>query len=273
MQKKKMMVIVGIVIALLVIAGVASGVYMMTRKPEQKEEEVKTEQPEKRRRRANQFDTIPLEDRPYVYVKPLASGHDISILISGIKKTASKVEYELEYQTGEQIQAAFGEVDITGSSVSKEVLMGTRSAGGATTYHENVKGGTIVTRFSGDDAYAFKSDWNFIVNSSRAKVVTTKDKKFELDSAEVAKQRLIVVTNSPGYMSELPGTPVSPIYVVATPGTMTGTGKISITPTETVAGAEIAVWDGSSWTAVDAEVVGEVVTATVDLSEAYVVVK
>lgn len=272
MQKKKMMVIGGIVAALLVVAGLAGGVYMMTRKPEQKEE-VKTEQPEKRRRRADQFDNIPLEERPYVYVKPLASGHDISIMISGIKKAATKVEYELEYQTGEQIQAAFGEVDITGSSVSKEVLMGTRSAGGATTYHENVKGGTIVTRFSGTNDYAFKSDWNYIVNSTRAKIAASKDEKFELDSAEVAKQRLIVITNSPGYTSELPGTPASPIYVVSTPGTMTGKGKVSITPTETVADAKIAIWDGTSWTAADSEVVDGVVTATIDLGEAYVVVK
>lgn len=267
------MMIIGIVVALLVLAGIAGGIYMMTRSQHETQETVQTEEKPKRRTRTEQYDTISLEKRPYIEIKPQATGRDVTIVFHNLKESADTVDYELEYQAGELLQAAFGTIEIDSLPINKDILLGSRSAGGATTYHENVKGGTLVTRFKGDEAYAFKSDWNFIVNSARQTTISSKDEKFSLKGTDIGKLRLAVITNSPGYPGALPGTAISALYALSAPTAVSGEATATITLTAAAPNAKVAVWDGKAWETVDAQVDGTTATAEVSLGQLFVAVQ
>lgn len=267
------MMSIGIVVALLVLAGIGGGIYMMSRPTEEVKEEVQAEEKPKRRTRTEQYDNITIDKRPYIAVSPDASGRNVTITFYNMKERATSVDYELEYQAGELLQAAFGTIEIDNLPINKEILLGSRSAGGATTYHEDVKGGTLVTRFKGGEQYAFKSDWNFINNSKRLTTLRSKDEKFELKGPDIAKLRLVIITNSPGYPEKLPGAPVSALYAVSAPTALSGEATATITLSEETPDAKIAVWDGKTWETVATEVDSTTATAEVSLGQLFVAVK
>jgi hypothetical protein len=271
MLKKNPMMIAGIVITLLVVVTAGVGAYMFTKSKTAPAQETKVE--EKKKKRVDQFNTLVVSERPYVLVKPLASGRDVQLAFNEIKKPAETVEYELEYQAGELLQGAFGELPLSPLPATKDILLGSRSAGGATTYHENVQGGSLVTRFSGTNTYAHKNDWRFIDNKAREKALGSKDAKFQIESAELAKQRFVIISTTPGYPGELPGTPVSEIYALSTPGTLSGAANVTIRANEDLTEAQLAIWNGSSWETVDGAIDGKTITATATLNTLYTVVK
>jgi len=217
--------------------------------------------------------TIPVEERPYLAIKPLADGHNLEISAYTLPKAAKTMEYELEYQAGTLLQGAFGEVNLASLPTTNKILLGSCSAGGACTFHEDVKGGSLLTRYvDGQDPYALKSDWKYIDNKTKATAFDSKDAKFQIESKDLANQRYLVIFNTPGYPKDAPGTVVSEIYSFETSGQLTGKANLTIRATEEGA-LKIAAWNGSKWTTFDSKVDGKMVTATVDLAQLYVVIK
>jgi hypothetical protein len=269
-QKKRMMIVAG-VIALFVIAAIGVAAFVVTRKKEAPAEAAPVE--EKRKKKTDQINTIPVTERPFIELKPTGTGKNILLSINELKKPAESVEYELEYQAGELLQGAFGTLELGSLPATKDILFGSCSAGGACTYHQNVQGGTLVTRFSGTNSYALKSDWRYIENRAREKAISSKDAKFQIESAEIGKQGVLVVFNTPGFPDTPPGTVISEVYSLTTGGTLKGSAKVSIRANEEAEGAKIAVWNGSSWKTVDATAEGKQFSATVDLGSVYTVVK
>lgn len=267
MQQKKPLIIVAVVLGLIVVIG--GGIWAATRFIKDS-----TAPPvaEEKRRRAEPVNVIPVADRPYLQIVPKADGRNLELVVVSLNKPATEAEYELEYQSGSQLQGAFGLLDLAQLPSSFTILLGSCSAGGACTFHEDVQGGTLVTRFSGPENYALKSDWRYIDNAAKHTGISSKDAKFQLESSALAAVRYVVVFNTAGYPAGLPGTPVSDPYSLTASSALSGNGKLAIRANEdgpfTVYG-----WDGDEWHAFPTESDGKMAMADVSLMELYIVVK
>lgn len=225
---------------------------------------------------AEQVNVIPVSERPYVQISPQADGRNIILIVKDLKSPAETVEYELEYQSGTLLQGAFGFIDLASVPAQEQVLLGSCSAGGKCSYHEDVQGGKLLLRFlQGEDKYVLRSDWRYLENSEDEAQVSSKDAKFQLESDELSDQAYIVVYNSPGYPEGLEGTVVSEVYSLATSSTLDGEGELSIRSSAEGENLTLVImgWDGTEWQEFDTEIQDKTASATVDLMELYVVVQ
>ncbi|HEX7017439.1 MAG TPA: hypothetical protein VF209_00835 [Patescibacteria group bacterium] len=265
-MKKQQLIIAGVVVALLLIVG--GGFAFMKMSGDKPAEQT---QDEKKKKVSQPVNVIPVEERPYLRIVPV-DGRNLDLVAEVIKKPADLLEYELEYQAGTLLQGAFGELELDSLPATTRILLGSCSAGGACTYHEDVKGGSLVTRYAGENEYALKQEWRYLENTARDTGVSSKDAKFQLEAPGLAQQRVIIVFNSPGYPEGLTGTPVSDPYSLETMGTLSGEGELTMRANEE-GDLTIMGWDGSTWNEFETTVDGKEAKATVDLMKLYVVVK
>lgn len=265
LTKKHWLIVAGLVLAAVLVGGL---VFAFTREGEV--EEV-TQEPA-RRRISEPTNIIPVEERPFVTIATDANGRNLILSFLEIKKSADAVEYELEYQAGTLLQGAFGQVELDTVPATTNIRLGSCSAGGACTYHEDVRGGSLTLRFSGPENYALKQDWRFFDNQGREEQVASKDAKFQLESSVISRIRYLIVYNSPGYPGELDGELVSDIYSLTASSPLSGTGELVMRATQE---GELTIlgFDGSDWIEFETEVDGKTATAEVDLLEAYLVVR
>lgn len=263
-MKKKLIIGVG---ALIVIAVVAVGLFAL-QKPK---DSAKTDAPQKKRL-SEPVNVIPREERPSLYIAPTADGHYITIGLIALNKDASFAEYEVEYQTGSLLQGAQGSLELSLPSTDT-LLLGSRSAGGSTTYHENVTGGKLLARFEGTENYAVKTDWKYIENKEKETAHASVDAKFQIDSKGLGSQKLIIIGDASGVPAEYPGTLVSEPYFLqtASPLDPKATANLSIRA-EQEGELTIVGWDGSKWIPFETTSDGKLATAEVDLLNLYVVV-
>jgi hypothetical protein len=216
---------------------------------------------------------IPVSERPVVQIAPVADGRNIQLIIKALKKEATTAEYELEYQAGTLLQGIFGSIELDAFPASITELLGSCSAGGKCSYHEDVKGGSLLLRLSGgSESYAVKQDWKYIDNKAGETAFASKDAKFQLDSDALAKQKYLVIYNSPGYPEGLEGTVVSDPYSLAVSSNLSGTGVLTMRANED-GDIKIMGWDGKEWHDFAGTTEEKMVSATVDLMELYVLVK
>lgn len=267
MSRKTQIIIAGVVVAVLVLGGGLVAWKMWGKKPA---ENAPTEQ--KKRKVSEPVNVIPVAERPYVQIAPLADGRNLVLVIKNLNKPATEVEYELEYQAGSLLQGAFDSIKLDTVPAQKQVLLGSCSAGGACSYHTDVKGGSLLLKFAGQENYAVKSDWRYIDNKAKETAIGSKDAKFQLEADSLGTQRYVVVYNTPGYPAGLKGTPVSDPYSLAASSTLSGKGSLTMRANEEGSLA-IMGWDGSAWQEFTGTVDGKSITAEVPLLELYVVVK
>ncbi len=267
-MNKKLIPLIGIAIVILAIV-IGGGVLALSQQNNKPDENI-VEEPKKKRARARE-NVIELSQRPYVLVSPQGN-HNVIIEIKSVNKDAQSVEYELEYQAGSLLQGAFGNIELNNLPVSEDILLGSCSAGGACTYHQEVKGGSLLFEFQGDENYVLKQDWKYIENTARESAHSSRDAKFQIDSPALEKQALIIIYNTPGYPAGLEGKPVSEPYVLQTAGNLTGKGKLTMRASEE---GELVImgYDGAKWQEFDTTVEGKTATAEVELLESYIVVK
>lgn len=219
------------------------------------------------------MNVIPVAERPYLTLLPSADGHYITIGIENLKKEAGEMSYEIEYQTGSMLQGFQGLLSLDKMPSSEKKLFGSQSAGGAITYHEDIKGGSLLTRYTeGSEPYALKSDWKYIENTKRETAFSSKDAKFQIDGKTLAQQRYLIIFNTPGYPEGIPGEIASEVYSLTSSGSLAGEADLTIRANEE-GELKIAAWDGEDWITYEGEVDSKMITATVDLAELYVVVK
>lgn len=254
--------IVGLVV--LLIAGVA--VVTKFGKPDNSSEPASTKKvaPE-------QVNTIPVAERPFITIHPESDGRNLTLTVVSLKKTATETEYELEYQAGSLLQGAFGKLSLAELPSSVKILLGSCSAGGACTYHTDIIGGTLLTRYSAETKYALKSEWRYFDNKTKSPDVASKDAKFQLTSPELAKQRYSIVFNTPGYPDGLEGTLASEIFSLETTSVIKGKADLTIRANQEGA-THVAVWDGVEWSYVQGTVDGKTITAEVPLAMLYLAV-
>lgn len=266
---KQQKVIAAVMLVVLILVG--GGVFAFTRQSKPTGEQ--TQQTTQKKKVSEPVNQIAVSERPYVQIIPQADGRNLELQVNTTPKPAESAEYELEYQAGTLLQGAFGLIELESLPGSAKILLGSCSAGGACTYHTDVKGGTLVLKFSGPENYALKQDWRYFDNwGNKETQFASKDAKFQLDSKDLAKQRFIVVYNSPGYPEGVTGTVVSEPYSLT--GSTALTGKAELTMRANEEGAlKIMGYNGSTWKAFETTVDGKTATATVDLMELYLVVK
>jgi hypothetical protein len=261
----KRIYLIGGVVAVLVIAG---SVFAFTRFFGQQAGSTPEETTNKRRIEA--LNEIPIEDRPYVTIKPEGS-RNLTLTLETLNKPADSAEYELEYQAGSLLQGAFGQLELSPLPSQTDVLLGSCSAGGACTYHEDVRGGSLLLRFDGAERYALKQDWKYIQEKGTTEV-SSKDAKFQLEATSLAAANAIIVYNTPGFPEGLVGTPVSDPYSLQASSALTGSGDLTMRANEE---GELTImgWDGASWQEFATTTDGKTATAEVELMELYIVVK
>lgn len=230
-----------------------------------------SEAPQKRRV-SEPVNVLPVAERPYVVLAPQADGRNIVLHIESLKKPAESAEYEIEYQAGSILQGAFGAIQLGTLPSETKVLLGSCSAGGACTYHQDVKGGTVLLRFSGESNYALKSEWRYFENKAKETSLASKDAKFQLASDELKKVPYAIVYNSPGFPGELPGTLVSDPYSLSIVGTITGQVEITMRATEE-GQLEIVGWDGQKWQSFPTTTDGKTAAAKAPVLSMYAVIK
>ena len=226
----------------------------------------------KKRRIEEPTNVIAVAERPYIQIIPHSDGYNLSLRINEIKKDATSVEYELEYQAGSLLQGAFGQLSFDSLPATKKILLGSCSAGGACTYHKDIRGGTLLTRFNGPESYALKSRWKYIDNINGETAFSSQDAKFQLESTDLKKQRFLVIFNTAGYPDGLKGTVVSEIYSLTSSSSLAGKAELTIRAEEE-GGLTIMGYDGAKWHEFKTTIGGKMATAAVELMELYLIIK
>ncbi len=269
MSKK---LIVPIVVVLLVLGGGIFGVIQI-----QKWLKPSSDKTTQKNKVAEEVNVIPLADRPYVQIAPLADGHNVILIVKSLGKTAQNAEYELEYQSGTLLQGAFGSIELGTIPAQEQVLLGSCSAGGKCSYHEDVQGGKLLLRFMDKDSkYVLRTDWRYRSNVNLEPQMGSKDAKFKITGDALASQKYLVVYNSPGYPEGLTGEVVSDVYSLAVSGTLKGTGDVSVRVPTALDTDKLALmgYTGSEWKKLPSVVTDKtVIGANVELMELYTVVK
>lgn len=216
---------------------------------------------------------IAVSERPYLRLEPTSDGHNIVITVAEVKKTASQLDYEMEYQTGSMLQGFGGLIKLDKLPVSDKKLFGSQSAGGAITYHEDIKGGNLLAQFTGGESYAVKSAWRYFENSIKASEFSSQDTKFVINNQDLSKYSYIVIYNSPGYPEGLKGDLLSDLYVVTAEKslkTISSDFEVSIRASEE---GQMMGYDGSKWQKMDSTYSEGLVKASGPAMDVYAVVK
>ncbi len=263
-MKNKKLIIIGLALVLLigVVFAVIKRRNRLTETPEADRQRTRITEP---------INVIDVAERPYMMIEPAADGHHVVIKIISLKIPADEMEYELEYQSGTLVQGAFGSMSIDQLPMAEEIMLGSCSAGGACSFHEDVKGGSLLMRFIGEEKYVLKSDWRYLENVDRDTTISSRDVKFQLESKTLANHRYLVVMNSPGAPEGLEAQLKSEIYALASASTLTGEGSLTIRAAEENENLAIYGYDGTEWTKFESTIDGKEVTATVELMQTYVV--
>lgn len=268
MKKKPMFVAAAAVVILLLIIGGIFIVSKVMKKPAPAT--TKTQ----KKKITDPVNIIDQAERPFIEIKPLDE-HNIAVAVNQVKKEATSMDFELEYQTDTSLEGLTGNLDLASlPSATKPILLGTCSAGGACRYHTGVQGGNILTKFSGGAAtYALKQDWKYIDNAKKGTEFSSQDAFFQITSKDLASERFLVIFNTPGYPGTPKGTVISEAYALSATSSLSGKATLSMRAKDDAAGAVIMGWDGQNWKEFAGKVDGKSVTAEVDLLPVYVVVK
>lgn len=228
------------------------------------------------------FNTIDIKDRPYVTLAPTVGGkhplgREVTFNLSANALKSQSVEYELEYQAGSLLQAAFGQIDLTKDRppLSQNLLLGSCSAGGKCAYHENVTGGTLTLRFKGGSQnFTLKGEWNLQKNADRAGQFSSRDAKFQIDFSKIGLpiSAIVIVAQTFGLPRELDGQILAGPYGIFTNDQkFSGSAKLTLHLNETTTSANLLGWDGKSWKKYPSDIKDKTLTSTVDRLTTFVV--
>lgn len=263
--KKKLLIILPIVILIII------GALFLFNKNKSSEEVAESTSTKKKIQ--SPVNVISVAERPYLRLEPSADGHYITIIIEEVKKPASELDYEMEYQTGSMLQGFGGLIKLDKLPTSEKKLFGSQSAGGAITYHEDIKGGNLLAQFTGTENYAVKSAWRYFTNSDKATTFSSQDTKFSISNQGLSKYSYVLIYNSPGYPGEIEGELLSDPYTIAAEKSLkvlSSNFEISIRSSED---GQIMGYDGSKWQKMDSTYESGIVKASGPIMDVYLLIK
>lgn len=263
--EQKKLIIGGVIAAIVVVGGIFG--YSMSKN----DKPVDTKSQKKRISLPD--NVIDVSQRPFVTLTPVDT-YNITMTVEETKDKPTDVDYHFEYQSGTLLQALDNTLALTSIPASTKLFLGSCSAGGACTYHKDVKGGTLRLVFQGgDQPYAVKSNWRFIDNTTaKEKSMASQDAKFQVTGDGLAKTGLVIIYNAPGFPGKPMGAVNSEVYVLSSATEIAGDLTVSIRANEEGA-LKLLGWDGKSWVELKGTVDGKTVTTKTKAMKAFVVVK
>ncbi len=269
--KNNTLVLIVIAISVLLLGVLGGGYYAYTALFSTPEEPV-TDDRQRRRRIVAPVNEIPVGERPYVSIEPLPASRELAIVVHALNKPADVGEYEIEYQSGSQIQGAVGSLDIGETPSRTEILLGSCSAGGACTYHEDVSGGSLKLSFSGAEEYALKQDWNYIENTANSNSFSSRDDSFSITGEALTNISHAIIYQSPGLPESLDGELVTEAFAVRYDSEPLGEELLVAFEAASEA-STIYGWDGETWQPFEVTMQNGAATASVPALELYVATK
>lgn len=202
--------------------------------------------------------TIPVEERPFITLAPDATGRSLAFSVTGAPQEG-ELEYELVYNAADKQEGVFGRIDLAQDKqpVTKDLLLGSKSAGGKVTYHEGVTGGALTVTY-GD--IRLKEQFNFLHFDPADPTVTSSDVRFAatLPKTALKPDGVVVVMKTFGLPADLPGKLVAGPYAYLTAAPVKGNVQVELKlPAGDHANAAIYVHDGQKWTELKTSLQGE----------------
>lgn len=262
MKLTKNQKLIGISLALLLLIG--GGVFAFTRKPEAEIVAPPSKKPKKA------VNLIPLEERPYVSIQPLQARNMLEVTIHDLKKAAKSVEIILEYDRNKGVlDAVLNSFSLDKTPLVEQMFLGSKSAGGATTYHDDVIGGTVTLDFSDED-YALEVPWRYDDTKTSYDALSTTDGKFQIAFDKPLKTQKVLVMQSPGLPVEAKGKVLSGPYFIGIVGDLPeGTAEVKLRLSEESSGATIYGFDNGEWVKYETSTDGKTATAKGKLVSTY----
>ncbi len=221
---------------------------------------------------------IPVKERPFVTITPRADGREVSLSVGKLDQ-AKSVDYELEYQAGTLLQGAFCKIDFTTEQppVVRKILLGSCSAGGKCSYHENVNGGTLLLRYKNGKTTVLKAEWNFQVAGKQKGHFNSRDAKFSFDTGEkdLPAQTYVVVTQTMGLPGPVEGEIVGGPYTVILPQgiSLPSTKKYALSlRVATEQNAKLLAWFEGKWAPLETTQEEKVLKAQVNKAATFIAV-
>lgn len=217
---------------------------------------------------------IPISQRPYVTLKPLSSRNDLQLTIQNLIKDAKSVEVALEYDRNKGVMdAVLKQFTFTSFPFQDKLFLGSKSAGGHITYHDDVVGGSLTLTFEGgSERYALKVPWRYLDTASKYSELSTQDGKFQVQFTTPWQTPKYVVMQSPGLPANISGSVLAGPYLFRGVGELPQTTlNLTIRLPEAAASARLYGWDGSAYQPLDSKLANKTLTATVQSFETYLV--
>src|SRR5258708_40273183 len=118
-KMNKKMIIAGVIVLVALAVG---GVFAYMHLTQKKDTTLQTQQ---KKKITDPVNVVDQSQRPFMEIKPLDE-HNIAIAVNQVKKPATSMDYELEYQTDSSLQGLTGVIDLTTlPSQTKPILLGT----------------------------------------------------------------------------------------------------------------------------------------------------
>lgn len=221
--------------------------------------------------------TVPVEKRPYSVLSFSDSGRfpvgrELKLEITD-GKNATSIEYELEYQAGTLVQAGVGSINPKGEKLplTRNILLGSCSAGGACSYNEDVKGGTLILRFKGSEIGNLKGEWNFYGPRNDGKLAS-RDAKFQLEAPGL-KNSYVLISQTLGLPPKISGEVIAGPYHLEATSDKAGEMQLTMRLNEESSSAVLWMWNGKELQEIPAEISGKTLSAKVNSSGTYLVIK
>jgi hypothetical protein len=218
---------------------------------------------------------INVKERPYVSLKPLTSRNDLEFTVHNLPKKSDSVEVTLEYDRNKGVMdAVVKQFNLDKIPAVETIFLGTKSAGGHITYHDDVIGGSMILKFTGTDPYNLKVPWRYSDTEKEYQNLSSTDGFFQAVLESPIKQSKVLIMQSPGVPEGLTGDIAAGPYLIATLGDLPKTQvQLTLRLPETATVVTLWGYDGAKWHELKSTLEIKAVTAKVDLYPLYVVTK
>lgn len=223
-----------------------------------------------------ELNLLDLEKRPFLNLRAINGGKEVEITIDKLKNKEKKVEYILEYQSGNLLQSAKGSLELTKEPISTKILLGSCSAGGKCTYDKNVSKGSLYLYFFNSKNYGLKANFTFNKVSEKDGIFTSYDGKITLktDKDSLDKNDYLIVCETMGLPKELKKEIIAgPIGFFNQQGREIK-GQLTFKLFEKdLSASKIYGWDGEKWQEYKSKTEGDTISAAIDRLSVFVLAK
>lgn len=181
------------------------------------------------------------DQKPYISLIPQSDGHRLDLKISNIPSSISEIEYDLIYTAKDENieieKGVGGTAKIEGTSIERELLLGTESctSGCKYKYDEGITGGTLSFSFITANGQSASYEAPFVFSTS-ANIKTTGGLKLETEDFSIKT----TVSSKSDYFILIKN--FKPVYSVFSNGN--GSGKVSSITPSTVTKKDMSVITG-----------------------------